>query len=314
MQTEFLKEFIVTAKYSNFRKAAEDLHLSQPALSNHIAALEREIGFSLFDRNGSARLTPAGARFYTRAQQMLDLLESSIEEGRSLSGQSRPVRVQMLGQDDSALNRLLASVKTAFTIVPMSLDQTLFASLKSGEADLLATPGMTELVERDENVKKGNFAYLPIGRAKVSCIVSSRSPLAEKASLDTEDFRNQEVLLPFGNLYDWMRFQSPATRKDFCITYVQDPSLPMGTDHVPLCDLGDRIMLNYRGAAHRSCENRSDLVAIDMLDGKSYEAEEYLVYRADDPSPNVHAFVEEVRALVGSAQDSAKTEEARSET
>lgn len=302
MQTEFLKEFIVTAKYSNFRKAAEELHLSQPALSNHIAALEREIGFSLFDRNGSARLTPAGARFYTRAQQMLDLLESSIKEGKSLSGQSRPVRIQMLGQDDSTLNRLLASVKTAFTIVPMSLDQTLFASLKSGEADLLATPGITELAERDENIKRGNFAYLPIGKAKVSCIVSNKSPLAEKDSLDTEDFRNQEILLPFGKLYDWMELQSPANKKGFGINYVQDPSLPMGTDHVPLCDLGDRIMLNYRGAAHRSCENRDDLVAIDKLDGKSYEVEEYLVFRAEETSPNVLAFVEEVRALAGDEQ------------
>lgn len=57
-----VKVFQAVARHLSFRKAAEELYLSQPAVSLQIKALEEEIGLPLFDRGGShIALTEAGS-------------------------------------------------------------------------------------------------------------------------------------------------------------------------------------------------------------------------------------------------------------
>jgi DNA-binding transcriptional LysR family regulator len=56
-----LKVFRSVAKHLNFRRAAEELCLTQPAVTLQIKALEQEVGAQLFDRSGAhITLTPAG--------------------------------------------------------------------------------------------------------------------------------------------------------------------------------------------------------------------------------------------------------------
>lgn len=68
MHIEQLDEFIVLAKLLNFSSAAEALCLSQSALSKHIAAMERDLGFPLLERGRPLRLTPEGELFLRCAQ------------------------------------------------------------------------------------------------------------------------------------------------------------------------------------------------------------------------------------------------------
>ena len=57
-----LKVFRAVAKHLNFRRAAEELCLTQPAVTLQIKALEQDLGVQLFDRSGAhITLTPAGA-------------------------------------------------------------------------------------------------------------------------------------------------------------------------------------------------------------------------------------------------------------
>jgi len=57
-----LKVFRAVARYLNFRRAAEELCLTQPAVTLQIKALEQDLGVQLFDRSGAhITLTPAGA-------------------------------------------------------------------------------------------------------------------------------------------------------------------------------------------------------------------------------------------------------------
>ena len=304
MQTEVLQEFIVVAKYSNFRKAAEELHMSQSALSSHIASLEREMGVTLFERNGKARLTPAGASFYVRAKQILKLLDDSIQEAKEAATRAQPVMVQMFGQEDSALEKHLMSIKTPFRIIPRDIKQTILGPLKSGEVDIVVSPAVPDIIKHDESLSRSAVKSLPIGKAEFSYLVSSSSLLAKKDSLSLDDLRNSDNLIPFGNVCDWFEYIFPEFYgEDLGINLVQDPAMPMGSDCIPLCDLGERIMPIYRGVAHHSSQNRSDLVAIDKLEGESLESMEYLAWRADNPNPNVQAFVDEVHALVGDVQD-----------
>ena len=312
MQTEVLQEFIVVAKHSSFRKAADELHISTPALSNHITALEKEVGATLFERSGKTRLTSAGAHFYARAQQVLDLLDESIQETRDVAKQARPVRVQMFGQEDSALGRRLASIKTPFYSMPRDTKQSLLGPLKNGEADVLVAPSIPTIIANDKDVERKSIRWAPIGKAEFSYLVSTSNPLSKKDSLSLDDLRGAEFLTTFGNMCDWFELVFPVFYgEDLGISLVQDPSIPVGSDYIPLCDLGSRIMPIYRGAAHHCCQYRSDLVAIDKLEGRPFDAMEYLAWREDNPNPNVGAFVDEVRALVGDVEDDRANTEVR---
>src|SRR5919202_2585098 len=67
-----LRYFERVARLAIFTRAAEDLHVAQPALSKQIAALEQEIGDRLFERVGhSIILTPAGRRLLEHTEAVL---------------------------------------------------------------------------------------------------------------------------------------------------------------------------------------------------------------------------------------------------
>lgn len=59
-----IKYFLMAARCLNFTEAAKQLYISQPALSQQITAMEKELNMQLFIRSkGKLRLTPAGATF-----------------------------------------------------------------------------------------------------------------------------------------------------------------------------------------------------------------------------------------------------------
>lgn len=80
MDLDQLREFVSLSKTLNFTKTARELNLSQPALSNHISKLEKELGVGLIDRNQqNPRLTAAGSAFLETAYVMLDAYDRFAE-------------------------------------------------------------------------------------------------------------------------------------------------------------------------------------------------------------------------------------------
>ncbi|WP_306205293.1 LysR family transcriptional regulator [Actinoplanes sp. RD1] len=72
-----LRQFVALAETLNYGRAAESLHLAQPALSRSIAAFERELGVRLFDRSrAGTTLTPAGELLRDEARALLDSSET----------------------------------------------------------------------------------------------------------------------------------------------------------------------------------------------------------------------------------------------
>ena len=55
MRIEQLEYLAAVARLGSFRRAAEELHISQPALSGSVRSLERELGVDLLDGDGTAR-------------------------------------------------------------------------------------------------------------------------------------------------------------------------------------------------------------------------------------------------------------------
>jgi LysR family transcriptional regulator, cyn operon transcriptional activator len=85
-----LRSFIAAARLASVTKAADALHLTQPALSQHLRELSTLVGVPLFDRVGrGVALTPAGADLLRELEPLLLHLDSVLT---SLKATSREVR------------------------------------------------------------------------------------------------------------------------------------------------------------------------------------------------------------------------------
>lgn len=88
MDLTHLRSFATVAKFGHLTRAAEALHLSQPALSGHIKVMEEQLGVSLFERTPSGMsLTPAGARLVTEAEGILAAVAHLVQTAQALRGQ-----------------------------------------------------------------------------------------------------------------------------------------------------------------------------------------------------------------------------------
>jgi len=81
MNISYLKTFVTVAKLKSFSKAAQELRLTQPAVSFQIHSLEKELREVLFDRTGqSVSLTEAGEIFLKYAETIVNLSEKLYDE------------------------------------------------------------------------------------------------------------------------------------------------------------------------------------------------------------------------------------------
>ena len=106
MDTANLSAFLAVATTGSFSRAAEQLHLTQPAVSKRIAMLEQQLNARLFDRIGrKVALTEAGRALKPRAHEVLGLLNDTR---RALSNLSDNVqgRLSMATSHHIGLHRL----------------------------------------------------------------------------------------------------------------------------------------------------------------------------------------------------------------
>jgi DNA-binding transcriptional LysR family regulator len=90
METKWLEDFVSLAETRSFSRSAQLRHVTQPAFSRRIQALEAWAGTDLVDRSSyPTRLTPAGETLYTQSLEMLQALQSTraMLRGHASSGQ-----------------------------------------------------------------------------------------------------------------------------------------------------------------------------------------------------------------------------------
>jgi DNA-binding transcriptional LysR family regulator len=84
MNPNHLRTFLAVHRHSSFTRAAEEVSLSQPAVSRHIKQLEEELGVALFDQVGKVpHLTDAGDALVAEAERVLGALERAAEVVRA---------------------------------------------------------------------------------------------------------------------------------------------------------------------------------------------------------------------------------------
>jgi molybdate transport repressor ModE-like protein len=119
-----LKTFVAVAREGSITRAAEVVHLSQPAVSAHVKEIEDALGLTLFDRTSRGMsLTADGRRLLTKAEQTLaahqDLMEEAARTRETLRGRLR----LGAGSNSSheAVGRLLTVMSERFPLVEVTL-------------------------------------------------------------------------------------------------------------------------------------------------------------------------------------------------
>ena len=88
-----LHYFVKVAEHKSFSKAAEVLHIAQPALSRQIKKLEQHLGVSLFGRTGNdVQITPIGRRYLNEVQDAFSRLEAGTR-AISADQETKPLHI-----------------------------------------------------------------------------------------------------------------------------------------------------------------------------------------------------------------------------
>ena len=90
METKWLEDFVSLAETRSFSRSAQLRHVTQPAFSRRIQALEAWAGLDLVDRSSyPTRLTPAGETFHSQALEILGTLQATrnMMRGHQVAGQ-----------------------------------------------------------------------------------------------------------------------------------------------------------------------------------------------------------------------------------
>lgn len=127
MEFRVLKYFLAVAKRASISRAAEDMNISQPALSRQLMDLEAELGVKLLTRGKrSTTLTEAGYLLKKRAEEITDLVDKTVDElSHARDGISGNIRI---GCGETAGMRAVAhaihSIQTEYPFVHCHLFST----------------------------------------------------------------------------------------------------------------------------------------------------------------------------------------------
>jgi DNA-binding transcriptional LysR family regulator len=192
-----LRTFTTVAKNLHFTRAAEELNLSQPAVSHQIKLLETEIGEPLFLREKEGiLLTKAGQTMYEHAAKILDIADE--------------MRLEIKDNEDALSGKIKLGVVTRGLGNPFPL---LYREFKKKYRDInIAFQSEYKLEDIVEKVRTGSIdiglvthepdlsglVVMPYGEYEILLVVGKNHRLANKSEVTLEDLQDQ----------DWVTFEA----------------------------------------------------------------------------------------------------------
>jgi DNA-binding transcriptional LysR family regulator len=197
-----LRYFVATAEEEHVTRAAERLFVSQPSLSKQLRALERQLGFALFERSRrGVALTPAGRALLGPARALL----ADWNEGVSAAREHASVGHLVVGMQTAVGRGLQRAALAAFarrqpTVLP-SLRLVPWTDPTAGLAD-----GDSDVAFLWLPAPRDGVDHVPVAEERRHVALAADSPLAERPSLPFSALLDEPfVALPeaAGPLRDW---------------------------------------------------------------------------------------------------------------
>lgn len=187
-----LKVFEAVARELSFTRAAQALHLTQPAVSMQIKQLEEATGLPLFEQLGKkVFLTEAGKEMYQYSRNIASQLSEAEEVLEQLKGIRRGhLDISVASTANYFATRLLAAFVNEFPDVTFSLDvtnrETLLRQLEQNEKDMVIMGLPPAEMKLDTDVFMENPLVV---------IASPNHPLVAKHNLQLADLENESFVV-----------------------------------------------------------------------------------------------------------------------
>lgn len=191
MRIEQLEYIAAVTQHGSLRRASEQLHLSQPALSEAVTRLERELGVTLLDRRRSgARISRRGRDLQ---QYMVEVLEA-VERLRSAAGdQTTSTRMIRVGTVSAATSTLLApslqEFRASHPATTVELLNTQQADIQQGLLEGTLDLGLVNVLAGDDPPTELVSTGLVHGRPVA--VLPGDHPLAALDTVSVEELRRE---------------------------------------------------------------------------------------------------------------------------
>lgn len=188
-----LQVFYTVANRLSFTKAAEELYITQPAVTKHIHELEAHFKLQLFERNGNKiQLTPAGKTLLQHTESLFSIYRNIEFDMNNLAGKH------------NGKLRVGASTTVAQYVIPPIL-----ASFRQKFKDIAVTltSGNTEQIEKalltneidigmiEGQSKNKSIQYTTFLKDEIVLVCNTSHPFARKESLKPEELKTIPLLL-----------------------------------------------------------------------------------------------------------------------
>ena len=195
MELRYLKYFVTVAERQNFTRAAEELHVAQPAISQQIKALEAELGVSLLHRTKrSVKLTAAGNAFLSEAKEILAHAELSKQVARRAArGETGSLAIGCFSSSVSGfLPELIQTYRKRFPAVRVHLfELTPDQQLRAFAREKIEVGFTRPLAAADGK----NFEQERIYRDRLMLAVPEIHPLARTQRVRLETFAGADFVM-----------------------------------------------------------------------------------------------------------------------
>ncbi|WP_239618007.1 LysR family transcriptional regulator [Cohnella mopanensis] len=214
-----LKYFRTVARLEHVTRAAEQLHIAQPALSRTISRLEEDLGVPLFDRTArQIRLNTFGKAFLSKVESALSLLEEGKKEVIELAGLDRGI-VSIATNTLICLSPSVAAFREKFPDVSFRINQIAPAETHSiGE---LLEQGITDLGFGPISLHKPGIREFPVLQTEVFLAVPHGHRLENHSSITLEQvaddpFIEYKIGHPFRQVNDEISRRAGIQRTIIC--------------------------------------------------------------------------------------------------
>ncbi len=213
MNTKYFESALELAKTKNFNRAAENLYITQPALTYQINALEEEVGFRIFDRSGKgAALTPAGEQFITSLRDITAQLKRAVEQGQNFAFRYRDnIRIAMSVRPAlyylPEIMKVFEKEEPSVSITPYFDYYHSVDTFLKGDQDIL-------FAVRDSIRQIPDITSFPLFDSHIYLVCKKDDPLSDKKIIREKDLEGRTLLIGGGSPKGLRNLQQQLIRNE----------------------------------------------------------------------------------------------------
>ena len=195
MNTMQLECFIAVAETLNFARAADRLNVTQPAITQQIHSLEKELDVKLFKRTTrTVEITPSGTAFMNDAKSILKIsdrakrrfAEHEKDDWDFFSiGCHAPNELYMFSPVLKELAQKYPNIYPVFQIVPF---QHLYQLLNEEDVDVIVS-------FHEKRPRKSQGIYKEMTKIPITAVLPKENPLSHKSNLSISDLKSERLIL-----------------------------------------------------------------------------------------------------------------------